>query len=237
LFLLLIVIALSGLGLTAVSGVWRHEAQREREAELLFAGREFRNAFAAYNQAHGGTAEAFPRQLEDLLEDRSGPAPRRFLRRVYADPMSGKADWGLVRTPGGGIRGVYSRSEAAPVRQVLPADLELAEGAAMYSEWKFAALPAGAAAALGTAPPDAVSPVITDASAEAPATPPQPQVAPLDPRLRRCAMIINIDKGACGALERRYGVRASVPCFRSAEARSTACEAGEAIPALVTNQR
>ncbi|MFY9316607.1 MAG: type II secretion system protein, partial [Burkholderiales bacterium] len=66
---------------------------------------------------------------EDLLEDKRYLTVQRYLRRVYADPITGKADWGLVPAPGGGIMGVYSTAAAKPVRDL---------GAASYRDWKFA---------------------------------------------------------------------------------------------------
>ncbi|MBI3002906.1 MAG: type II secretion system protein, partial [candidate division NC10 bacterium] len=56
--------------------LWRTVVQREREAELLFRLGEFRKAIAAYQAAH----KRFPQKLEDLLEDRTQLATRRYLR-------------------------------------------------------------------------------------------------------------------------------------------------------------
>ena len=44
---LLIAVALLGVGLASAGELWRTAAKREREQELLFAGREFRNAIAS----------------------------------------------------------------------------------------------------------------------------------------------------------------------------------------------
>jgi hypothetical protein len=84
----------------------------------------------------------FPRALEDLVEDNRFPVPRRHLRRVYPDPLSGKADWALIDAPGGGIAGVHSRSEAKPLKigNFAPPDVKF-EGAERYSDWKFAFVP------------------------------------------------------------------------------------------------
>jgi len=134
----LIAVALLGAGLAAAARVWDTAAKREREAELLFAGRAFRNAIEAYHDATPGLVKVFPRALGDLLEDRRYPQTRRHLRRIYDDPMTRRADWGLVRAPDGGIAGVYSRSDAAALRSggFSGPDAEF-EGKLRYSEWRF----------------------------------------------------------------------------------------------------
>lgn len=142
---ILIALALFGVALAATGEVWRTAATRERERELLFVGNEFRNAFTSYFGATPLGKPRYPRALEDLVEDNRFPVPRRHLRRIYADPMSGKPDWGLIDAPGGGIAGVHSRSEGKPLKtgNFAPADRKL-EGAERYSEWKFVFEPRGA---------------------------------------------------------------------------------------------
>jgi len=135
---ILLAMALFGVALGATGELWRTAAQREREQELLFVGSQFRNAFLSY---YGGTPAGkprYPRVLEDLLEDTRFPVPRRHLRRIYADPMTGKADWAIVDAPGGGIAGVHSRSEAKPLKtgNFAAQDAKF-EGAEHYSDWKF----------------------------------------------------------------------------------------------------
>jgi len=135
---ILIAMALFGVALAATGEVWRTAAQREREQELLFVGNQYRQAFMYYYAGTPAGKPRFPRALEDLVEDNRLPVARRHLRRVYPDPMSGKAEWGLIDAPGGGIAGVYSRSEAKPLKtgNFAPPDVRF-EGAERYSEWKF----------------------------------------------------------------------------------------------------
>jgi type II secretory pathway pseudopilin PulG len=113
---ILIAMALFGVALAATGDVWRTAAQREREQELLFVGNQFRNAFSTYSGFTPAGKPRYPRALEDLVEDNRFPVTRRHLRRVYADPMTGKPDWVLLDAPGGGIAGVQSRSEAKPLK-------------------------------------------------------------------------------------------------------------------------
>jgi hypothetical protein len=67
-----------------------------------------------YFQRSPGTAKRYPARLGDLLEDRRFLSRQRYLRRIYVDPMTGKAEWGLVQAPQGGVMGVYSLAEGKP---------------------------------------------------------------------------------------------------------------------------
>src|ERR1700730_10027827 len=86
---LLIAVVILGVSLSAVGTVWRTQAQREREQELLFIGREFQAAIAAYYRSNAGGLRQFPQDINDLLEDKRWPEPKHHLRRLYADPMTG----------------------------------------------------------------------------------------------------------------------------------------------------
>lgn len=142
----LLAVAVLGIALSAVGEIWSTQAQREREAELLRVGREFRAGFASYFLATKRGVPAYPLRLEELVEDRRGPEVRRHLRRVYADPITGREDWGLVREADGRIRGVYSRSESSPIKSegFAPGE-EAFETARSYADWRFEYTPPRAA--------------------------------------------------------------------------------------------
>jgi type II secretory pathway pseudopilin PulG len=113
-------------------------AQADREAELLFRGQAYRSAIKSYYEA-GKPIKAFPRALEDLLDDPRFPR-KRHLRTLYPDPMArgGKGEWTLVRAADGGISGVASASGEEPLKQGnFPLDLEQFAGAKAYSDWIF----------------------------------------------------------------------------------------------------
>jgi type II secretory pathway pseudopilin PulG len=120
---LLLLIAVSGAGLAALGSQWSHQLQRERERELRFRGGEIQAAVARYRQVSGpGLPRAWPQTLEDLLDDRRSGEPRHHLRRLYADPFTGRADWRLLSAPPPrpgapalGFAGVRSR---APVQRL-----------------------------------------------------------------------------------------------------------------------
>jgi type II secretory pathway pseudopilin PulG len=111
---LLVTVAVMGLLLTLVARVWSTSEQRERETQLLFAGHAYRLAIGSYF----ASGHRFPATLEELLQDERNPIPRHHLRRLYPDPMTGKADWTLVLTPDGqGIMGVASSAKVAPLKR------------------------------------------------------------------------------------------------------------------------
>ena len=134
-------VAVLGLGLAATGEVWQTAAQREREIELIFVGSQYRKAIERYYRSAQGYGR-YPRQLEDLLKDPRRPETRRYLRTLYADPVTGTTEWGLVRAPDGGIAGVYSLSEDAPIKTTgfRPENATLA-GRTKYVDWKFEYVP------------------------------------------------------------------------------------------------
>jgi type II secretory pathway pseudopilin PulG len=137
-FSVMLAITVFSVALAAVGELWSTQAQREREAELLRVGVEIRSAIVSYYGSTRPGTPAFPNNLEELLEDRRGPVMRRHLRKLYMDPMTRSADWGLVKLPDGRIRGVYSRSEQAPLKSArFPAGLERFEQAMTYADWQF----------------------------------------------------------------------------------------------------
>ncbi|MBC8007538.1 MAG: type II secretion system protein [Prolixibacteraceae bacterium] len=162
---LLILIAVLGIGLSVTGVVFHQQAQRAKEKELLFAGDQIRHAIARYYESSPVGSKRFPETLDDLLLDRRYPATRRYLRRVFRDPMIGTNAWELVRAPDGGIIGVHSGSTARPIKNDnFPVGYEDFKDRPGYREWKFvytvpAEEPAPPATGLppATAPPGAAS--------------------------------------------------------------------------------
>lgn len=143
---LLIGLALSGIALMGAVEVWTLQRQREREQQLLYVGDQYRLAIGRYYYAApAGTPKTLPATLEMLLEDDRFPIPVRHLRRLFPDPITGHAEWGQLRS-GERILGIYSLSEAKPVKQ---AGFSLADenftGRAHYQEWIFSFMGAPAA--------------------------------------------------------------------------------------------
>ncbi len=138
----LILVAFMGAGVAAYGELASHAAQREKEQELLFVGNQFRQAIGAYYERTPGAVKRFPQTLEQLVEDKRYPMPQHHLRRMYADPITGKPQWGVIDAQGGGIMGVYSLSEAKPIKTggFAARDRTLAE-TSRYSDWHFSYVP------------------------------------------------------------------------------------------------
>lgn len=138
----LLIVAVVGITAGAAADVWVTTRQRQKEAELLWVGAKFREAILSYHGNTPGDIKTYPQQLEDLLQDKRFPGTRRHLRRIYLDPMTGKADWELLMAPEGGIAGVSSRSTGTPFKQKGFRSRDMIfEGKTSYSEWQFTALP------------------------------------------------------------------------------------------------
>jgi type II secretory pathway pseudopilin PulG len=140
----LIVTAVIGVGLAGLGQVWSVHAQRERERELLFVGDQYRAAILSYSASTPAGKPRYPRDLDDLLDDKRHPVTRRHLRQLYPDPLTGKADWEIVRSPEGGIVAVHSRHGGSPMKVGnFPRQFSAFETAATYRDWVFGAPPPG----------------------------------------------------------------------------------------------
>ncbi len=134
----LMLIAFMGVGLVVASDLYATAMRRDKERQLIFIGHEFRNAIASYYSATGaGPQNQYPLTLEELLKDPRFASPRRHLRRLYADPVTGKPEWGLVLV-NGRIAGVHPLSEQAPIKQDNFDDDDAGlRKKGHYSEWVF----------------------------------------------------------------------------------------------------
>lgn len=139
---LLLAVAIIGITASSALSVGSKIARRDAELHLLAIGLEFQQAIRSYagvptaaitpNSARG------PRMLEDLLKDPRSPGVRRHLRQIYADPLTGKQEWGLVKDPAGFIVGVYSLAAGEPIkRSGFEATWVHFEEANSYAAWVF----------------------------------------------------------------------------------------------------
>jgi len=147
---LLIMIAIIGIAAAATLQVGSVLQRRAAEQELLEIGSEFQIAFQSYANATPVGTPASPASLQDLLKDPRYPNPRRHLRKIYVDPISGKEQWGTVPAlDGRGIIGVFSLAEGTPIKiGNFVAPFQSFEGKTTYRDWVFmfrtqAALPPG----------------------------------------------------------------------------------------------
>jgi len=149
----LFVVAMMAGGLALIGEVWHTSNLREKEADLLHVGNEYRRAIERYYLTG---QRQYPKNLVDLVKDPRQPGTVRHLRRLYPDPITGKDEWGLVKSADGGFAGVYSLSEDAPLKSAGFAVRDAAfEGKGKYSEWQFVFAPAAAPA--GAEPKPAAS--------------------------------------------------------------------------------
>ena len=136
---LLFLVAGLGVSLAALGTVWQNVNQREKEAELLFVGDQYRRALLSYYRQAPGGDQHYPKKLGDLLRDPRFPNTVRHLRRLQPDPVTG-GDFILVRDPEGGIKGLHSAAVAAPKKTAgFAPEYARFEGATHYSDWVFLA--------------------------------------------------------------------------------------------------
>ena len=86
---LLIALAIMAILLTVAMPVWRHEARREHEAELVFRGEQYARAVALFRFKNANIPNAFPPSIDALVQG-------RFLRKKYKDPMTKDGEFELI---------------------------------------------------------------------------------------------------------------------------------------------
>lgn len=173
---LLVGITVASILIAAVLPLASAQAQREREAELIFRGLQYAEGIRVFRRRFG----RFPNTLKELIEVKP-----RSVRKLWKDPVTKDGEWGIISiagsplTQGGGkanptpdpftkptprpdpkrtplpgeaglagpVMGVYSMSTAKAYR--------LWEGREAYNEWRFteeSLVTAGAAAGSGSGP-------------------------------------------------------------------------------------
>ncbi len=145
--LLLVAVAIiAGAGANALSYGSTTE-RRAAEQELIDIGLSFElalNSYAGYRAgrpslpAPNSAGLQGPASLDELLRDPRAPKPIRHLRKIYADPVTGKPDWVFVRNDAGRIVGIHSVSTSAPIKKSgFPPPLAHFEKAQTYQDWIF----------------------------------------------------------------------------------------------------
>ena len=75
---LLVAMSIMAIMMTVVMPVWKQAAQREKEEELVFRGRQYVHAIGLFQRKF---ANAFPPNIDILVE-------QRFLRKKFKDPIT-----------------------------------------------------------------------------------------------------------------------------------------------------
>jgi type II secretory pathway pseudopilin PulG len=141
---MVVIMAVMAIGLTVAVQSVTFQRQREKEEELIFRGRQAVEAIRLFRARNG----RFPLTLMELVE-----ADPRVLRKPWADPITGVADWvpvflgqeGQVVAGGpadpkegtpapdtearGPIIGVHSRS--------CQDSIKVYDGRTRYCDWQF----------------------------------------------------------------------------------------------------
>ena len=139
----LVLMMVAGYALAEVSAKWSDVVKREREQELLKVGDTIRKAIGSYYNQTPGVVKQYPLNLEALLKDDRFPVPRRYLRKLYLDPITQREGWGILEAPSGGVMGVYSLSDQAPYkRKNFRPIYKNFENQKYYGNWYFAYVPA-----------------------------------------------------------------------------------------------
>lgn len=109
---LLVSLAVMAVLMSVAMPVWRHEAQREKEAELKFRGQQYVRAIRLFNMKTG----TYPTSVDLLVQG-------SYLRKKFKDPITNEEfDYvgavgspGQAGQPGGGQPGPAGRGAPAPV--------------------------------------------------------------------------------------------------------------------------
>ena len=173
---LLIGLSVMAILMTIAMPVWKHDAQREKEAELVFRGEQYGRALSLFQRKHGpGTT---PPTVDALLEN-------HVLRKKYKDPitnddfdvvlqgqntqgsLSSTPQRGGAPTAPGGSPGAGQRGGApgggspssGPVGGIFgfaskskAESIRIYKGRSHYNEWLFTAPAAAQAPGTGGAP-------------------------------------------------------------------------------------
>lgn len=159
------------------------EAQRAKEELLIERGEQYKRAIQLFVR-HNKT---YPSKIEDL-ENFGG---KRYLRRRYKDPMTGKEDWRPIHVGPGGVfldSIVYKQKAATEKAEKKPESTFISEGPSMAAPEPVAGQP-GVTVALRTRPSDRPGAPGSGAIPGAygapgdPANPADPQAQPQSPFL------------------------------------------------------
>jgi type II secretory pathway pseudopilin PulG len=178
---LIVLVAIIGMVSATTIKLGALMQRRAAEEALLEVGAAFGDALKSYANASTPGQRATPATLEELLLDPRFPTPRRHLRQIYADPITGEAKWGLLRGVDKiGIVAVYSLSGAKPIKLAnFDARFVGFDNRQRLSDWKFVAT---GMAAIPSPEPEGPPPQQPKVNVEEPPAPPAevtPKVEPM----------------------------------------------------------
>ena len=174
---LIIFVAIIGLVGAATLKIGSLLQRAAAEEELLEIGAAFSAALDSYAAATPRGASPYPPSLAELLKDPRSPAVRRHLRKVYVDPLTGKAEWGIVYLGDGetGVVALHSLSNAKPLKVAnFDSRFKGLDNKERIAEWRFGANERSLAP---------VVPATQSGGPGAQSAPSAPQSAPMPPPL------------------------------------------------------
>jgi type II secretory pathway pseudopilin PulG len=187
LIVLVTIVGLVGAATLKADALLRRAAA---EQELLEIGAAFSAALTSYAEATPRGQPQQPPTLDELLKDPRFPGARRHLRKIFVDPVTGKAEWGIVwlnkgtgidGAGGSGVLAVYSLSASKPLKQAnFDTRFQGFENREHLSDWKFGITGRGVAqgqAGQPGQPPQAPQPIMPPQPAQ-PGQPPNPSEPP-----------------------------------------------------------
>lgn len=89
---LMVLVTVLNVLVAAALPAWSGVIQREKEEELIFRGLQYAEAIRIFQTRFGRP----PSRLEELVE-----VEPRSIRRLWEDPLTGEARWGLIFAGGG----------------------------------------------------------------------------------------------------------------------------------------
>ena len=156
---LIILVAIIGLVGAAGMKMGTLFQRAAAEEELLEIGAQFSAALRSYAAATPPGQKQQPPSLQELLKDPRFPNPRRHLRKIFVDPVTGKAEWGVIYLADKvGVIGVFSLSDRRPLK-IANFDIRFQnmENREHISDWKFIMAGGGGLEPAVVTPPSAMT--------------------------------------------------------------------------------
>jgi len=134
----LALIVIVSVSLMVVQKQWSKIVKRDKEKELFFRAGQIVQAIGSFYKDSSKDSQQYPRSLKVLLKDNRSLGLKRHLRKIYKEPMTEDGQWGIIYDGRGGIKGVFSKSMAEPLKKGnFPEIYKSFENKKKYSEWKF----------------------------------------------------------------------------------------------------
>ncbi len=164
LVMVMVILAVMAIAMGAAVQTVAFQAQREKEAELVFRGEQYVEAIRIFKTRFG----RYPVTLKEMWESKP-----RVMRKRWKDPMTGSEEWGIVHLgedgqqvgtvpgglpnsgpqpsptpvptpppePTGGLPGIRPGQQVGPIIGVHSTSCEdsirVYEGRTRYCDWKF----------------------------------------------------------------------------------------------------